>query len=169
MKDRPVHEDQDARVAACTQLIRDWVSAKEQVWLPLNGQSMAPFLPGGSKILVSKTAAGQIRRGDLLVFEVEGRLVCHRVLRRQATSDRYLFLTKGDGWRTIESWVAEAEMLGRVPRIERAGRMIDLNTPFRRLHAVTTATASLVVIGVRMLLRWGMQRLTARRTWARTW
>ncbi|HYL79852.1 MAG TPA: S26 family signal peptidase [Candidatus Acidoferrum sp.] len=168
MNDRRAQDDQDVWEAACTQLLREWVVAREPAWLPLNGRSMAPFLPGGSKILVSRTAAGQIGWGDLLVYGVEGRLVCHRVLRRRGKGGRHLFLTKGDGRRTIESWVAEEQVLGRVLRVEREGRLVDLNTPIRRLQAVAIAAASLVIIGGRALFRWGKQQVTGRGTWART-
>ncbi|HSB67780.1 MAG TPA: S26 family signal peptidase [Candidatus Methylomirabilis sp.] len=153
--------------AACAELLRCWVAGGASAWLPLHGHSMAPFLPGGSKILVSKTTAGRIGCGDLFVYEEEGRLVCHRVLRRRARGSRYAYLTKGDGWGTMESWVAEEQVLGKVPRVERDGREVDLNTAIGRLHAVTAAASSLVVIGLRRLLRWGRGRLAGRRAWVR--
>lgn len=167
MQDRPTQDGLDMLEVACSQLLREWISAREPAWLPLNGRSMAPFLPSGSRVLVSKTAAGQIGCGDLLVYELEGRLICHRVLRRKTQGDRYLYLTKGDGRQTIASWVAEEQVLGKVPRVEREGQLVDLNTLPRRLQAVSTATSSLMIIGVRALLKWGKQSVMGGRTWAR--
>ena len=167
MNDRQAQDDRDVREAACTQLLREWVGAREPVWLPLNGRSMAPFLPGGSKILVCKTAVGQIGWGDLLVYEVEGRLVCHRVLGCQVQCGRPLFLMQGDGHWTNESWVGEAQVLGKVSRVERQGRLVDLNTRIRRLQAVSLAVYSLVGLGLRTLGSWGKQYWTCRRASAR--
>ena len=46
--------------AACAKLLRGWIAGGASAWLPLHGHSIAPFLPAGSKILVSKTAAPHI-------------------------------------------------------------------------------------------------------------
>lgn len=166
MKNRPFQDDQAVLEVACTQLLREWISAREPAWLPLYGRSMAPFLPSGSRVLVSKTAAGQIGCGDLLVYEFEGRLICHRVLRRKTQGDRYLYLTKGDGRQTIASWVAEKQVLGKVSCVEREGQLVDLNTLPHRLRAISTATYSLMIIGVRALLKWGKQSARGGRIWA---
>lgn len=159
--------DQTVWETACTQLLRDWLAAGESAWLPLHGQSMAPFLPSGSKILVSRTVVGQIGCGDLLVYEEEGRLVCHRVLRRRVRGSRHAFLAKGDGWGTMESWVAEEQVLGRVPRVKRDGGEVSLDTAIGRLHALTATITALVLIGLRRLLRWARGRLAGRTAWVR--
>jgi len=131
-----------------TQLLREWIDAGEPAWLPLSGESMVPFLPSGSKVLVSQTTAGQIGLGDLLLYEAEGRIICHRVLRRRRQGASYIFLTKGDGWRRTDPWVSAGQVIGTVIGIHRNGRLIRLGTRLRRLQAVTAAALSLIVAGL---------------------
>ena len=139
--------------SVCTQLLREWINAGKPAWLPLSGESMVPFLPGGSKILVSQTTAGQIRLGNLLLFEVEGRIICHRVLRRRGQGASYTFLTKGDGRRATDPWVCAEQVIGKVTAINRNGSIVRLNTPLRRLQAVAAAALSLVGTGSLAALR----------------
>jgi len=135
------------------QLLREWIDAGEPAWLPLSGESMVPFLPSGSKVLVSHTTAGQIRLGNLLLYEAEGRIICHRVLRRRRYGASYTFLTKGDGRRMTDPWVCAEQVIGKVMAINRNGSIVRLNTPLRRLQAVAAAAISLVGTGSLAVLR----------------
>jgi signal peptidase I len=164
MKDRPTPNNQAAWEAVYVQLLRGWITAGESAWLPLRGESMAPFLHSGSRLLVSRVTVCHIASGDLLVYEAEGRLICHRVLCRRTREGRHVFLTKGDGWRTNESWIRADQVLGRVTRVERNEGMLPLDTPIRRLCATGIAAYSLMVAGLLALLRWGRQRLRLRWT-----
>jgi signal peptidase I len=164
MKDRPTPDNQARWDTAYVQLLREWIAAGESAWLPLWGESMAPFLHSGSRLLVSRATACQIASGDLLVYEAEGRLICHRVLRRRACGGRHVFLTKGDGWRTKEAWICADQVLGRVTRVERNGGTLPLDTPIRRLRATGIAAYSLMVADLLALLRWGRRHLRLRWT-----
>jgi signal peptidase I len=135
------------------QLLREWIDAGEPVWLPLSGESMAPLLPSGSQVLVSQTVTGQIRFGDLLVYEAEGRIICHRVLRRRRYGASYTFLTKGDGRRMTDPWVYAEQVIGIVVAIDRNGSIVRLNAPLPRLQAVAAAMLSLMVAGSLAALR----------------
>jgi len=130
-----------------TQLLREWIDAGEPAWLPLSGESMVPFLPSGSRVLVSQTAAEQISFGNLLLYEAEGTIICHRVLRRRREGRSYAFLAKGDGWRKTDPWISADQVIGKVIAIHRNGRLLRLDTPLRRLQAVTAAALSLIVTG----------------------
>jgi signal peptidase I len=140
-----------------TELLREWIEAGEPAWLPVMGKCMEPFLPGGSRVQISKAAAGQIVSGDLLVYEAEGRLICHRVIGRRACGEGHAFLTKGDGWRTSESWVHQDQIIGKVISVERDESVFKLDTPPRRLHAMGAVVRSLVAVGLLPVLRWGKQ------------
>jgi signal peptidase I len=156
------------REAVCTQLLREWIARGEPAWLPLIGESMAPFLHSGSRVLVSKGTTGEVLCGDLLLFEVEGKLICHRVLRRRASGGKYAFLTKGDDWRTIEFWIGEEQVIGRVVSVERNGDLVRLDSFLRRLHAVGATAIALAAIGSRVALRRIQRLLKLQRTWARS-
>lgn len=135
------------------QLLREWIAAGESAWVPLTGDSMGPFLPSGSKVLICRAAPGRIVPGDLVVFEDEGRMICHRVLRRRPQGLSHAFLTKGDGWRTTDPWVRTHQVIGKVIAMSRGGRVVRLETPLRRLQAVAAVARSLVGIGSRVILR----------------
>jgi hypothetical protein len=124
---------------------------------------MAPFLPGGSKVLVARTPAGRIGRGDLVVYEVEGSMICHRVLWRRPQGSNHAFLTKGDGWRMTDPWVCATQVIGKVVAIDRNGTISRLDTPLRRLKAVAAAACSLVGAGSREMLRRARRLLSLQR------
>lgn len=149
----PCPREHAAWEPACTQLLREWIAAGEQAWLPVIGDSMGPFLPGGSKVLVSRTAPHGIRCGNLVVYEDEGRMICHRVLRRRPQGLSHAFLTKGDGWRVTDPWVCAEQIIGKVVAINRNGSLVRLDTPLRRLQAVAAVARSLTGVGSRVILR----------------
>jgi signal peptidase I len=153
---------QTAWEPVCTQLLREWIEAGQPAWLPLSGGSMTPFLPSGSKVLVSQTAPRRIFCGDLVVYEVEGRMICHRVLGRRTQGFSHAFLMKGDGWRMTDPWVCAEQVIGKVIAINRNGSVVRLDTPLRRLQAVAAAALSFVVAGTLMVMRQGKQLLSVR-------
>jgi len=143
-----------------TQLLREWIEAGEPAWLPVIGDSMAPFLPKGSKVLLSRMAPDRIACGDLIVYEEEGRMICHRVLRRRPHGFSPAFLTKGDGWRMTDPWICAKQIVGKVIAIDRNGSILRLDTPLRRLQAVVAAVLSFVAAGTIIVLTQGKQRLS---------
>lgn len=136
-----------------SELLREWIEADGSAWLPLIGKSMTPVLPSGSRVLVVRVTANQIRCGDLLVYEGEESLICHRVLRWQMREEGYSFFTKGDAWETCGSWIYSNQVIGRVIGANRGGRIIRLDTPFSRLLAVGATVRSLLVSGSLTVLR----------------
>lgn len=111
----------------------------------LSGESMEPFLPNGARILVRGDSADRIALGDLLVYDANGQLVCHRVLRRSGRRGEVSFLTRGDhGW-TPPAWVPGGHVLGKVLAVERDGTVSTLDTARSRLEAAARALRSLAV------------------------
>lgn len=160
---RPERADEPSWTRAYAELLREWVATGERAWLPLWGGSMAPFLPGGSRILVVPAPLDRIVPGDLVVYETESRVVCHRALRRRVDGDGLAFLTKGHGWRTLEAWVAGARLIGKVAAIERDGGVTSLETPLRRLRARLAAGRSLLALRSLVALRRSKRLLRGRR------
>lgn len=141
------------------QLLREWIEAGESVCLPLTGESMAPSLHGGANVFLAHAAPAQISCGDLVVYQAEGRLICHRVLRRRVRRGRYAFLTKGDHWRTTGSWIRDRQIIGTLIAVEQDGRLRRLDAPLRRWLASGVAGLSLMAAGSVMVVRWGKQML----------
>lgn len=142
-------------------LLREWILSGRSVWLHVRGESMQPFLPNGSRVLVRGAAADRIGPGDLLVYDGDGRFVCHRVLRRAGRSGELSFLTKGDhGW-TLAAWISRRRVIGTVIAVERDGTVLGLETGWRRIDAAVRALRSLAVARVSVAIYLG-RRLAAR-------
>jgi peptidase S24-like protein len=120
-----------------TEVLRERIGAGEPTWLPVRGRSMRPLLASGSRILVAP--AVHVRFGDLLAYECEGAVVCHRVIGRRG-ADR---MTRADHRGAGPELVRPDQIVGVVTALERGGAVIPLTRPARRAQAVVRAARSL--------------------------
>jgi len=135
-----------------TEILREQIDAGEPTWLPVHGRSMRPLLASGSRILVAPAA--RVRFGDLLAYECEGTVVCHRVIGRRGAE----LMTRADHRGAGPELVRPDQIVGVVTAIERGGAVIDLTRPVRRTQAMVKAVRSLVAAA------WATAR---RRVWRR--
>jgi len=117
-----------------TSLVRDWLTAGNAAWVPVAGESMAPYLPDGSRVLVVRAPA--VRPGDVVVHENAGRMVCHRVVRRRSVRGRIALLTRGDAWRGRGRWIADRRVIGTVVAVDRHGRRRRVDTAAGRAEGL---------------------------------
>lgn len=122
-----------------TAVVRERIGAGEPTWLPVCGRSMQPQLTSGARILVA--SAARVRFGDMLAYECEGAIVCHRVIGRR----RGNLMSRADHLGAGPEIVRPDQILGIVTAFERAGAMVDLTRPARRAQAVVKAARSLGV------------------------
>jgi hypothetical protein len=103
------------------------------------GLSMEPSIREGDLITVAPLA-GQVRRGDVLLYRAGQRLLAHRVVGRVRGDDGLLRM-RGDapGWE--EEHVSLADVLGRIEGIERDGRMVSPPGPLARRAATLARRA----------------------------
>ncbi|MGB9244903.1 MAG: signal peptidase I [Candidatus Acidiferrales bacterium] len=93
------------------------------------GASMFPWIRSGDLVFVRSFAYEQASRGDVVLFERAGRLFVHRVIRAAAGAggkERGALITKGDALDAEDEPVTRAEFLGRVIRVHRGNRHIDM-------------------------------------------
>ena len=98
------------------------------------GASMFPWIRSGDLVFVRRFAREQAAPGDVIAFERDGRLFVHRVVRgavspssvRGRTSSG--LITKGDALDREDAPVSREEFLGRVIRIHRGKRHIDMES-----------------------------------------
>jgi signal peptidase I len=136
-----------------------WNQAREQHFIPITGHSMQPLLRAGDRVLVAHGSAG-VRRGDVIVFQRQGGLVAHRVLRVESRPSGRVFLTKGDNSRRFDPLLSANEVVGRALAVERGGRQISLDTAAWRAAGWLIALGTL---GGTKLYAWG--RAVKRRLW----
>ena len=94
------------------------------------GASMFPWIRSGDFVFVRRSALESASAGEVILYERNQRLFVHRVLRRMVDesvgrSGSFL-ITKGDALDGKDAPVSEAEFLGRITRIHRGQRHIDL-------------------------------------------
>jgi hypothetical protein len=110
------------------------------------GHSMAPFIRDGDVITVSPLAAGAPCPGDVAAFvhpETQ-RLCLHRVL----SVSKGRFRIQGDNLpEKPDGMIPREALVGRVTRVERAGRRVRLGLgPERRFIAYLSRCGGLAVI-----------------------
>jgi hypothetical protein len=120
-----------------TEVVRERIDSGEPTWLPVRGRSMRPLLASGSRILVAPAA--RVRFGDLLAYECEGTVVCHRVIGRRGAS----LMTRADHRGAGPELVRSEQILGVVTALEQDGAVVALEQPVWRARAVARATRSL--------------------------
>jgi signal peptidase I len=110
-----------------------WGQAGERHTISISGHSMVPAIHDGDRVLVAHGCAG-VRRGDVVVFRLDGLLIAHRVLHVKDGADGKKFVTKGDNAGQVDPHVSPREIVGQVLAIERDGQHISLQTfPWRAL------------------------------------
>ena len=100
----------------------------ETIALPVISESMAPFIKPHDAVLITSVTDSEIASGDIAIFETQGGLCAHRLIRKRS----------GSGWTTLTtkpdiSWIADPpfdgkKLFGRVTAIQRQGRIRSLKT-----------------------------------------
>jgi hypothetical protein len=93
---------------------------------------MFPWIRSGDLVFVRSFAYEQAARGDVVLFERGGRLFVHRVIQAAVAGagarQRAALITKGDALDSADEPVTRAEFLGRVIRVHRGKRHIDMES-----------------------------------------
>jgi signal peptidase I len=106
------------------QLFADLLEKGHDLRLRVEGRSMYPFLRGGDVVTLRRVPVTALRRGDLVLFRSAPyrSLLLHRILTVGGVGEGATVRTRGDNLLQADRSVAGGEVLGRVVRVERAGR-----------------------------------------------
>jgi hypothetical protein len=111
------------------QLYHQELQPGQHVILPMLTGSMLPVLPVGSVIEITGVRGRECRRGDVVVFRQDDRLVAHRLLVRLSVAGRGGFLQAGDSI-SRPGWIGPDVIVGLVTAVRLAGgERRDLRTP----------------------------------------
>jgi signal peptidase I len=109
---------------------------QKSVFICAEGRSMWPSIRPRDIVFVQRAGMNQVCAGHIVAFARENRVIIHRVLSRMQESgagDREeVLLTKGDALDGADFPVSREEFLGRVTRIHRGRRHIDLESMMRQ-------------------------------------
>ena len=93
-------------------IAREVLNAGQPISFRAVGSSMRPFILDGDLLEIVSCKVGEIRRGDVLIFEDHpNHLLVHRVIKMR--KDRCL-LMKGDAARYPDGWFQSGQVIGRV-------------------------------------------------------
>jgi signal peptidase I len=100
-----------------------------RISLRVHGTSMQPWMRPKDIALIRKISIENVRCGDVVLFRRENHLLVHRIVEKRGSPNAAQLFSKGDAHPTSDGAVQEQELLGRVVRIYRGGRRIDLDAP----------------------------------------
>jgi signal peptidase I len=98
-------------------LVRQGLDQQGRVCLRLQGDSMWPTMPDGSLVEVERASPREIRLGDVVIWQDQGRLVAHRVVQKVGGRPICQLVTKGDNCSSSDQALPAEAVLGRVSRV----------------------------------------------------
>jgi len=101
--------------------------AGRPVRLRARGQSMRPFIPDGSEVLVVPLDSPPCV-GEVVLVQVAGELALHRVVEVFPAAGRRYVRTRGDARRTPDPPLPVESILGRAAEVRVGDRTIRLDT-----------------------------------------
>jgi signal peptidase I len=111
----------------------------------LFGRSMAPVLMEKDKLFVKSVPIASLRFGDVIVYEIGGKVVVHRLIKKKQKSDgTWRLWTKGDNVSVLDKPVKEDVVIGRVDRILRDNQEWDLTCSIHQFLNILIGLFSLI-------------------------
>jgi len=95
--------------------LSDLLLKSGKVRLRITSRSMVPTLRAGDEIAVEPVPFEALRTGDVILFELMGQLICHRLV--EVSNGR--LLTRGDAASSGGLWIGRDQVLGKVVNIRR--------------------------------------------------
>jgi signal peptidase len=119
--------------AAFADLSAEILGAGNALRFRARGTSMLPLVRDGDVLLVRPVHPATVRIGDLVLCSSEaGRVVVHRVIRKEVGQEGRWFTVQGDAVPHTDGVIPGRKVYGRVVAIERGAAHIDLDGPVMR-------------------------------------
>lgn len=110
------------RSALGCELVTETARSFGQVCLKVTGASMIPAIWPGDIITVRRHEKGALRRGQIVLYSQERRLVAHRIT--YISGD--FFTTRGDALLRDDPPINESDIVGQIVSLVRNGRSMTL-------------------------------------------
>jgi signal peptidase I len=118
--------DDPSRHAVCCELVSESVQISGAASLKVTGCSMLPAVWPGDVITVEQCEFSALHPGQIVLHRKQQKLTVHRVTRVASDS----LITRGDSLPCDDPPVQASEIVGRVVRVMRDGRVISLEQSF---------------------------------------
>jgi signal peptidase I len=123
--------------------IAEALKRRRRISLRVHGTSMLPWVRPGDIALIRMISRENVRCGDVVLFRRQDHLFVHRIVEKRGSLDAAELLSKGDAHPASDGVIGEQELLGRVVRIYRGGRRINLDAPSQLALGVFISQLSL--------------------------
>ena len=132
-----------------TDLIREKMAQGTTFRFRVISGSMVPLIGVGDKVVVRTTRADRLRRGDVVLYAVDGTFHTHRLLARRRQGKATLLVTKGDASLTPDPPWREEQLLGKVTAISREHGTLDLEgRRWKTINGLLGLLAALQVVAL---------------------
>lgn len=118
------------------------VARRGRVCLRVQGTSMLPWMRPGDLVVARGIQPEAVRCGDLVLFARHGLLITHRVTEKCGLAGDIFLIAKGDSRAESDGVIRRDELLGRVVRIHRGKRCVDLEGPWESFKSRLIARVS---------------------------
>jgi signal peptidase I len=136
-----------------TALISEELSSGKVCCFAVSTLSMLPLIRPEDEIVVGKSSGQTLKCGDIIVFERFKELYTHRFLCRRMSGSEMTLVTKGDNSFTADDPISAKDLLGKVTRIRKANRSINLEGRFWKMANSLAGTLSYIEWTLFALLR----------------
>lgn len=134
--DAPSSPGRGAAPIAVGQLASEILTSGRALQFRVRGVSMRPCIRDGDILEVLSVNERQIRLGDILLINLDGRqLVSHRVVCIDSSANPKSFLLQGDAVLHPDGWFTVDQILGRAVRVGRDRKRINLDNLYYPVFA----------------------------------
>jgi len=100
-----------------------------RISLRVRGSSMLPWVRPADIAVIRRAGVADVRCGDVVLIHRDQRLFVHRLVKKHGSLESAKFTAKGDAHPGDDGMIHGQEILGRVMKIYRGNRQIDLDEP----------------------------------------
>lgn len=136
-----------------TVLINEELNSGKVFCFVVSTVSMLPLIKPEDEIVVRKDSLNTLKCGDIVVFEKYRELYTHRLLCKRLSGSKITLVTKGDNSFIADDPISEKDLLGKVIRIKRGNKFINLESKFWKIVNSLAGTLSYLEWKVFSLLR----------------
>ncbi len=141
-----------------TDLINEELNSGKVFCFVVSTVSMLPLIKPEDEIVVRKGSKETLKCGDIVVFERFRELYTHRLLCKRMSGSKMTLVTKGDNSFIADDPISEKDLLGKVTKIRKGNRSINLEGKFWKIVNSLAGTLFYLEWTVYSLLR-GFKRL----------
>lgn len=93
------------------------IESHHQIYIPVSGYSMLPFLGPGDLVCIQKLTESEYLPGDIIIYKLNGKLIAHRIIDKYLADSQNHYKCKGDSAVFPDSPIREPEILAKVVRV----------------------------------------------------